>query len=226
MRPLSLQQQLAEGTTPACGIPASAADGLICSARTPASDKVLSTAELLDAILVQLPYTDLFRCQRVSKQVKACIETSPTVQQAMFLQPRNAIPCKLLANGSDANVEHPGQPLTLLSHYECIGGLVFGGVATDYNTYTPPTLYPNTSCWLFVRQSQCFTDFTRNEGSWRNLLLKNCGGTMDFDTILCPDVWFLDSIKGVFIGGKRAMGELVDAIREDFKVCGFGFPKG
>lgn len=49
--------------------------------------QVLSTTELLEMILLQLPLKDLLLAQRVSTKWKAVIDASPDLQKALFFQP-------------------------------------------------------------------------------------------------------------------------------------------
>ncbi|KAF2490499.1 hypothetical protein BU16DRAFT_155039 [Lophium mytilinum] len=52
-----------------------------------AMDRVLGVTELLENILLKLPIRDIFQAQRVCKQWKTLIDTSPSLQQAMWLVP-------------------------------------------------------------------------------------------------------------------------------------------
>lgn len=46
------------------------------------------TAEILEQILIHLPFKTLWTCQRVCKQFQAMTETSPALQEIMMLRPR------------------------------------------------------------------------------------------------------------------------------------------
>ena len=48
---------------------------------------VFNTAELLEQILLDLPFKNIFSSQRVSRQFRDCIISSGTIQQKLFLQP-------------------------------------------------------------------------------------------------------------------------------------------
>lgn len=60
-----------------------------------AVEAVLATAELLEAIFLQLEPKMLLPLQRVNKTWKSAIEAFPTLQEALFLRP---IPVKMLLN--------------------------------------------------------------------------------------------------------------------------------
>ena len=49
-------------------------------------EKVLTTPELLQSILIQLPVRDLLLIQRVSRTFKSLIESSPAIQRALFFR--------------------------------------------------------------------------------------------------------------------------------------------
>lgn len=53
-------------------------------------EKILQTPELLELILVQLPIKDLLLARRISTTFNNLIQTSPTLQQALFFRPRPA----------------------------------------------------------------------------------------------------------------------------------------
>lgn len=50
--------------------------------------RVLAIYELLELILINLPMRDLLRSQRVCRTWHSAIQTSPTIQQALFFSPK------------------------------------------------------------------------------------------------------------------------------------------
>jgi hypothetical protein len=60
------------------------------STTTTATQAVLATAELLELILLNLPIKDILFAQKVCKQWKQLIDSSPLLQQALFLKPAPA----------------------------------------------------------------------------------------------------------------------------------------
>lgn len=57
---------------------------------TMAAERALSVYEILEHILLQLPFLDLYKSQRVSIQWHQLIKRSGNIQQRMFLQPAKA----------------------------------------------------------------------------------------------------------------------------------------
>ncbi|KAF2111326.1 hypothetical protein BDV96DRAFT_465071, partial [Lophiotrema nucula] len=57
-----------------------------------AQTRVLSTPELLEAILAHLPPSSLLQAQRISCTFQSVIQTSPTLQQALYLRPARPKP--------------------------------------------------------------------------------------------------------------------------------------
>lgn len=66
----------------------------VLARRRAVSIKLFGTFELLEAILFELPTRELLNAQKINKQVKATIEASTKLQQALFLRsiPGNHIP--------------------------------------------------------------------------------------------------------------------------------------
>ena len=52
-----------------------------------ARQAVLSTTELLEAIIVCLPYKQVFTVQRVCRRFRECVSSSTQIQQKLFLRP-------------------------------------------------------------------------------------------------------------------------------------------
>lgn len=186
---------------------------------TPAADALIGTVELMSNILSRLNYAELQRTKTVSKNFKQVIDNAPEVQEAMFMRAADNLPQIILedqAEGKVINVEYRGQPLNMLSHFEKLGGLVFGGLTTNFMTHSPPLIYPGGSTWLFVRRADGPWEDTPDEGSWRDLLLKSSGDAMGFDVVLSTDEDYINATWTVFIGGSRTLGELVKVIWAEF----------
>lgn len=54
---------------------------------SPACDEVISTRELLEAILLQLPARDILLAQRISKAFREAVERSPSIKRKLFFKP-------------------------------------------------------------------------------------------------------------------------------------------
>ncbi|GIZ48477.1 hypothetical protein CKM354_001153600 [Cercospora kikuchii] len=61
-----------------------------------AATTVFDTAELLEAILLQLPLVDILRAQRINRSFQDSIKKSPSLQRALFLKPYSDFTAKLI----------------------------------------------------------------------------------------------------------------------------------
>ncbi|KAM7185725.1 hypothetical protein V8F33_012235 [Rhypophila sp. PSN 637] len=83
----------------------------------PAYTRVLGTAELLELILFHLPMQDLLvTAQRVSRAWKSAIDSSPTLQQTLFLRPEADVPSASSVPHTEEAARHQ-QPTTSFSSF-------------------------------------------------------------------------------------------------------------
>lgn len=92
--------------------------------KVPAYERVLATTEMLELTLFNLPMRDLLLAQRVSKRFKDVIDTSPTLQRALFFEPTPAF------TPMEKGVPAPN-PL-LVQDWRCSGPAIFSKDGTPF----------------------------------------------------------------------------------------------